>query len=64
MAVKVMEAEEDIMDWDDVRPKPKPSVVVGDNLATLAEYDAKRTLNTRQAGQQYDDAGQLVRVAR
>jgi NTE family protein len=26
----------------------------------VAEYDAKRTLNTTQAGQQYDEAGQLV----
>ena len=33
-------------------------------LDVTAEYDAKRTLNTRQAGQWYDEAGQLVRVAR
>ena len=24
------------MDWDDVRPKPKLSVVIGDNLATMS----------------------------
>ena len=30
----------------------------------IAEYDAKRTLNTTQAGQQYDESGQLVTVAR
>jgi exopolysaccharide production protein ExoZ len=29
-----------------------------------AEYDAKRTLNTTQAGQQYDESGQLVTVPR
>ena len=29
-----------------------------------AENDAKRTLNTTQAGQQYDEAGQLVMEAR
>ena len=29
---------------------------------TLAESDAKRTLNPRQAGQQSDDCGQLVRA--
>ena len=28
----------------------------------LAESDAKRTVNTTQAGQQYDEAGQLVRT--
>ena len=29
-----------------------------------AKSDAKRTLNTTQAGQQYDEAGQLVMTAR
>ncbi len=24
------------MDWDDVMPKPKPSIAVGDQLATLS----------------------------
>ena len=31
--------------------------------AQVAEYDAKRTLNTTQTGQQYDEAGQLVMTA-
>ena len=34
------------------------------HCATRAEYDAKRTLSTTQAGQQYDEAGQLVMTAR
>jgi hypothetical protein len=38
-----------------VQRKPPPS--------TAAENDAKRTLNTTQAGQQYDEAGQLVMSA-
>ena len=46
MAVKVMEAEEDIMDWDDVRPKAKPSVVVGDNLATLSVGELEDHIRT------------------
>lgn len=29
-----------------------------------AESDAKRTVNTMQAGQRYDDAGQLVMTSR
>lgn len=24
------------MDWDDLKPKPKPAVAVGDDLATLS----------------------------
>ncbi len=31
---------------------------------SCAESDAKRTVNTTQAGQQYDEAGQLVMTAR
>ena len=34
------------------------------DLVLHAENDAKRTLNTTQAGQQYDEAGQLVMTAR
>ncbi len=34
------------------------------SLAPGAEFDAKRTVNTRQAGQQSDDAGQLARASR
>ena len=33
-------------------------------IAFAAEYDAKRTLNTTQAGQQYDEAAQLVMTTR
>ncbi len=37
---------------------------VGDRGVNVAENDAKRTPNTTQAGQQYDESGQLVTVAR
>ena len=41
------------------------SFLLRNNNGTLsAENDAKRTPNTTQAGQQYDESGQLVTVAR
>ena len=48
------------------RPAHARTVVDAESgfIVLTAEYDAKRTLNTTQAGQQYDDAGQLVWVAR
>ena len=38
------------MDWEDLKPKPKPTVIVGDDLTTLsvAELDERVALLTAE----------------
>ena len=37
------------MDWDDVRPKPKPSMAVGDVLATLSVAELEERIRSFEA---------------
>ena len=46
----------------DAQLRQQPSA--NERAQDAAEFDAKRTVNTRQAGQQSDDAGQLARASR
>jgi uncharacterized small protein (DUF1192 family) len=37
------------MDWDDARPKPKPTAAIGDNLATLSVGELEERIKAFEA---------------